>query len=71
MSGPCGVDTDAKQSHVVQGNEEKIAGVRPDETDQGKSAIVIFSRRLWSNFYQHTKSGGHFYPSSWDNCSSP
>ena len=50
MSGPCCVDTGAKQTHTAQGHEETLAGVKAYKTGQGKSAIVVFTDVFGSSF---------------------
>jgi dienelactone hydrolase len=60
MSGSCCVDVGAKQTHTVQGHEEKIAGLNTYKTGEGKSVIVIFTDIFGYSFINTRKIADTF-----------
>ena len=58
--GTCCADPGAKQSHEIQGKEEKIGGINTYKTGQGKSAIVMFTDIFGYSFINAQKLADSF-----------
>ena len=60
MSGTCCINPGAKQSHVLQGDVEEVAGLSTYKTGHGKSAIVLFAELFGYAFVNTRKVADTF-----------